>query len=88
MSVEIKSQITMKPISIIKPKTNECVICCQPYDSDTAIVECSVCHQNSHSDCQLFWAITNTFSDPEGEPTCPFCRSVWKNNDSQLFPAM
>ena len=78
--------VNWKPTSYIQPHTSYCALCYASYTKDVSIVECSVCHQHLHSECQLNWSITNIFND--AEPTCPFCRSVWKSNEYILYPIL
>lgn len=79
-----KLQIKWKSIIHIHPNTSYCTLCCQLYDANTPITECQTCHQMLHSHCQLDWCITNILS--ESKPTCPFCRSTWKQNSHILYP--
>lgn len=86
MSKDIHDKLVIrwKPIVFVKPKTESCVLCDQSYDPAKPIVECCVCHQNSHCDCQMTWCVTNILDDLD--PTCPYCRSIWENNKFLLYP--
>ena len=73
-----KIPLRYKPIEYIVPKTVMCVICCQNYDQNDRIVECSKCKQQLHSHCQFNWCYESILS--ESAVTCPFCRQEWKDN--------
>ena len=79
-----KLNVTLKPIAYVTPHTEECCLCCSSYQDDVPIVECHVCHQHLHCNCQIQWCVTNILN--EQSPTCPFCRSDWENNQFLLYP--
>jgi hypothetical protein len=74
----------MKPISFIPANTQECQACYGPINHNTQIVECWCCHQQLHRDCQLSWIVQSIMND--NEPTCPFCRAVWRHGSCQYYP--
>lgn len=84
MSSSPKLVIKWKEIVYIKPKTTDCAMCYQSYTNETPICECHVCHQHLHCDCLTDWCVMNILNDTD--PTCPFCRSIWKHNESLFYP--
>jgi hypothetical protein len=81
---EGRKPIKYKPITHITPKTDECRICFQKYDSQLPIVECMTCHQHLHTTCIIDWLVNNIM---DGMPqTCPFCRSQWIDGSTVCYP--
>jgi|UniRef100_A0A6C0BMM3 hypothetical protein len=78
--------IRRKHTRYLRPKTCDCVLCCQEYQAQTPIVECKFCHQNLHLECQGQWIVHSILCGQES--TCPFCRQHWMVNDYIYFPIL
>ncbi|KAK5175661.1 uncharacterized protein LTR77_000800 [Saxophila tyrrhenica] len=67
-----------------KDVEGECPICCvdfEPEDGGEEVVFCKAsCGNNIHKHCFQQWAATKK----GGNVTCPFCRTPWQGDDSDL----
>jgi len=84
IKLDKKIPIKCKPIEYIEAKDHECVICCQPYSHSDRIGECLFCKQQLHQDCLMGWCFESIQSS--SQPTCPFCRAIWKDNGKLNYP--
>lgn len=69
-----------------KPLEGDCPICfCEMEEQGEQIVWCrAACGQNIHKGCFEMWAATKRKQAANAEVTCPYCRSVWQEDEDMV----